>query len=53
MITDIEICRKQLVHLFTELEVATTSLNSIWILASTLIPVAGVTTGVSVIAWLE
>nr|YP_003795636.1 NADH-plastoquinone oxidoreductase subunit 1 [Pteridium aquilinum subsp. aquilinum]ADK47550.1 NADH-plastoquinone oxidoreductase subunit 1 [Pteridium aquilinum subsp. aquilinum]QRK25946.1 NADH-plastoquinone oxidoreductase subunit 1 [Pteridium aquilinum subsp. japonicum] len=53
MITDIEIWGKQLVHLFNELEVTTTSFKSIWILASTLILVLGVTTGVSVIAWLE
>lgn len=53
MINDKQIFGKQLVHLFTELEVATTSFNSIWILASTLTPVAGVTTGVSAIAWLE
>nr|UYP50640.1 NADH dehydrogenase subunit 1 [Dryopteris cacaina] len=51
--TDIEIYRKQLVQLVNELEVATNSFESIWILVSTLTLVTGVTVGVSVIVWLE
>nr|YP_009427356.1 NADH dehydrogenase subunit 1 [Pseudophegopteris aurita]ASU95971.1 NADH dehydrogenase subunit 1 [Pseudophegopteris aurita] len=53
MVTHIEIYRKQLVQLLNELEFPTTSLESIWILVSTLILVTGVTTGVPVIVWLE
>nr|YP_009427004.1 NADH dehydrogenase subunit 1 [Hypodematium crenatum]ASU95620.1 NADH dehydrogenase subunit 1 [Hypodematium crenatum] len=53
MVTDTEIYEKQLVQLFNELEVATNSFESIWILVYTLILVAGVTAGVSVIVWLE
>nr|QLD96891.1 NADH-plastoquinone oxidoreductase subunit 1 [Brainea insignis] len=53
MATHIEIYTKQLVQLFNELEFATTSLESIWILVYTLILVTGVTTGVLVIVWLE
>jgi len=53
MATDIEIYGKQLVQLVNELEVATNSFESIWILVSTLTLVTGVTVGVSVIVWLE
>lgn len=53
MVTDIEIYRKQLVQLFTELGFATNFFESIWILVSTLVLVTGVTAGVPVIVWLE
>nr|YP_010409106.1 NADH-plastoquinone oxidoreductase subunit 1 [Adiantum flabellulatum]URH13336.1 NADH-plastoquinone oxidoreductase subunit 1 [Adiantum flabellulatum] len=53
MINGTEFCKKELSHLFDELEIAMTFSESIWIFASTLLLVLGVTTGVSVIAWLE
>nr|YP_009691067.1 NADH dehydrogenase subunit 1 [Saccoloma inaequale]QEG57847.1 NADH dehydrogenase subunit 1 [Saccoloma inaequale] len=53
MVTDIETRGKQLVHLFDESGITRNSFESIWILVSTFTLVVGVTTGVSVIAWLE
>nr|YP_009427180.1 NADH dehydrogenase subunit 1 [Matteuccia struthiopteris]ASU95795.1 NADH dehydrogenase subunit 1 [Matteuccia struthiopteris] len=53
MATNIEIYRKQLVQLLNDLEFATTSFGSIWILVSTLTLVTGVAVGVPVIVWLE
>lgn len=53
MIIDTEFNEDKLVHLFNNWKIATNLSESIWILAYTLILVLGVTTGVSVIAWLE
>nr|QKV46961.1 NADH dehydrogenase subunit A [Grypothrix triphylla] len=53
MTTYIKIYGKQLVQLVNELEIATASSESIWILVFTLILVTGVAMGVPVIVWLE
>nr|YP_009746943.1 NADH-plastoquinone oxidoreductase subunit 1 [Plagiogyria euphlebia]QII42589.1 NADH-plastoquinone oxidoreductase subunit 1 [Plagiogyria euphlebia] len=53
MVTGIETYGKQVVHSFDGSVVVKNSFESIWILASVLVLVVGVTTGVLVTAWLE